>query len=227
MQGVAKVEREISMKCRHILLMTAISIMSAGCTSIENSRDLANPSVPARVLAQQVCSLCHGVNGQSISPNFPNLAAQQPAYFVAQMKEFRGHNRLDPAGFEYMWGLSRSLTDEQIKGLAEYFGSKPAAVASGTSKNSSTLASGKAIYEGGVSAKNIPPCSTCHGAQAQGNEQFPRLAHQHQDYLVKQLIVFQRTDERPEGSIMKTIAHDLTRQNMEDVAAYLEEFPAQ
>ena len=32
------------------------------------------------------------------------------------MKEFRSHNRLDPAGFEYMWGLSRSLTDEQIEG---------------------------------------------------------------------------------------------------------------
>ena len=69
--------------------------------------------------------------------------------------------------------------------------------------------------------------AACHGALAQGNEQFPRLAHQHADYLVKQLMVFQRTDERPEGAIMKTIAHDLTPANMADVAAYLQGMPAQ
>ena len=39
---------------------------------------------------------------------------------------------------------------------------------------------------------------------------------------MKQLLVFQRTDERPEGSIMKTVAHDLTAQNIQDVAAYLQ-----
>lgn len=215
------------MKFRRLLWVAGMGLIGAGCTSIENSRNLANPNVPAKALAQQVCSLCHGVDGQSTSPNFPNLAAQQPTYFIAQMKEFRGHNRLDPAGFEYMWGLSRSLTDEQIKGLAEYFGSKPAAAPPSTSSDSAAVASGKLIFDGGVPEKNIPACSACHGAQAQGNEQFPRLAHQHQDYLIKQLLVFQRTDERPEGSIMKTIAHDLTRRNMEDVAAYLQEFPAQ
>jgi cytochrome c553 len=51
---------------------------------------------------------------------------------------------------------------------------------------------------------------------------FPRLAGQHADYLVKQLVVFQRTDERPEGSIMKTVAHEMTPQNVTDVAAYLQ-----
>jgi len=178
-------------------------------------------------LAQQVCSLCHGVNGQAISPNFPNLAAQQPAYFMAQMKEFRGHNRLDPAGFEYMWGLSRSLTDDQIKGLADYFAAQAPAVAPGSLADAATVAGGKAIYEQGVPEKNIPACSVCHGAQAAGNEQFPRLAHQHADYLLKQLMVFQRTDERPEGSIMKVVAHELTHKNMEDLAAYLQEFPGQ
>ena len=143
------------------------------------------------------------------------------------MKEFRGHNRLDPAGFEYMWGLSRSLTDEQIKGLAEYFGAMPPAATPRISNDRASVEGGKAIFEGGIAEKNIPACSVCHGEKAQGNKQFPRLAHQHQDYLVKQLLVFQRTDERPEGSIMKAIAHDLTPKNMQDVTAYLQEFPDQ
>lgn len=215
------------MKYSHILLVIAMGALGAGCSSIDNSRDLANPKVPAKALAQQVCSLCHGVDGQSVSPNFPNLAAQKPAYFIAQMNEFRGHKRLDPAGFEYMWGLSRSLTDDQIKGLADYFAQQSLPVSPGHPADPATVAGGKDIFEHGVAEKSIPPCGTCHGPGAQGNEQFPRLAHQHADYLVKQLMVFQRTDERPEGSIMKTVAHELTRKNMEDVAAYLQEIPAQ
>ena len=51
---------------------------------------------------------------------------------------------------------------------------------------------------------------------------FPRIAGQHADYLVKQLLVFQRTDERPEGSVMKVVAHGLQPQDIENVAAYLQ-----
>ncbi len=211
------------MKIKPTLLAVTLAIAAAGCSNIDRSRDLANPKVSATTIAQQVCSNCHGVDGRSVNPNFPNLAAQQKAYFVAQMKEFRGHNRLDPAGFEYMWGLSRSLTDEQITGLADYFAAY-APASPGRAADQVPVDRGRAVFEKGVPDKNIPACSVCHGAQGQGNEQFPRLAHQHADYLVKQLMVFQRTDERPEGSIMKTIAHDLTRQNMEDVAVYLQHF---
>lgn len=214
------------MKYSHIFLAMTLGMVGTGCSNIENSRNLANPNVSAKTLAQQVCSLCHGVDGRATNPNFPNLAAQQPAYFMAQMKEFRGHKRFDPAGFEYMWGLSRSLTDDQIKGLADYYATQ-APAAPGSTADPARVAGGRTLFEQGVPEKNIPACSACHGTQAQGNEQFPRLAHQHADYLVKQLNVFQRTDERPEGSIMKTVAHELTPKNMEDVAAYLQELPAQ
>ena len=39
--------------------------------------------------------------------------------------------------------------------------------------------------------------------------------------------MFQRTDDRPEGSIMKTVAHELTHDNIENVAAYLQALPNQ
>ncbi|MGZ5714542.1 MAG: c-type cytochrome, partial [Caldimonas sp.] len=83
-----------------------------------------------------------------------------------------------------------------------------------------------AIFESGVPATGVPACTGCHGAQGQGNATFPRLAGQHADYLVKQLIVFQRTDERPEGAIMKTVAHELTPENVRDVASYLQALPS-
>lgn len=213
------------MKVKQLLFVIAMGSLATACSNIEHSRDLANPKVSGTTIAQQVCSLCHGIDGNSTSPNFPNLAGQQPAYFMAQMREFRGHSRLDPAGFEYMWGLSRSLTDDQIKGLANYFSAQEVASAPGLIKDGAAIAAGRSIFEQGVPDKGVPACGTCHGAQAKGNEQFPQLAHQHADYLTKQLMVFQRTEERPEGSIMKTVAHELTRKNMQDVSAYLQEFP--
>jgi len=204
--------------------LLAAVLAAAGCSNLERSRDLANPQVSATTLAQQVCSNCHGMSGVAVSPNFPNLAAQGEPYFVAQMHGFKSHGRHDPAGFEYMWGLSRSLTDEQIAGLATYYsGQTPAR--QGAEGAPGRLDAGKEIFEKGVPDKNVPACASCHGAHGEGMATFPRLAGQHADYLVKQLAVFQRTDDRPEGSIMKTVAHELTQQNIDDVAGYLQALP--
>lgn len=199
--------------------LLAAATLSCACADLTRSRDLANPQVSATTLAQQVCSNCHGVTGHAVSPNFPNLAAQVEAYSVAQLNGFKSHRRQDPAGFEYMWGLSRNLTDDQIKGLAAYYAAQPPAKQPLEGKPLQRDA-GKAIFDNGVAAKNIPACATCHGAEGQGVGMFPRLAGQHADYLAKQLLVFQRTDERPAGSIMKTVAHELTRDDIDNVAAY-------
>ena len=210
------------MKCVPLLLLSAV--MATGCVNPERSRDLANPKVSATTLAQQVCSNCHGVTGTSVSPNFPNLAAQMEGYFIAQLNGFKSQSRHDPAGFEYMWGLSRGLTDDQIRGLAAYYsGQLPER--QDVEGDSGRFEAGKSVFDVGVPDKGVPACSTCHGEQGQGNATFPRLAGQHADYLVKQLVVFQRTDERPEGGIMRTVAHDLTRQNIDDVAGFLQALP--
>ena len=198
----------------------------AACANIERSRTLNDPGVSAKVIAQQVCSNCHGVDGNSTSPNFPNLAGQTEPYAVEQLKSFRKQSRSDPAGFEYMWGLSRHLTDEQIDGLASYFARQKSA-RNPAAGGEEQISAGRKIFQDGVPDKNIPACHTCHGDRGQGNGQFPRLADQHADYLLKQLTVFQRTDERPEGAIMKSIAHDLTEANMRDVAVFLQGMPAQ
>lgn len=208
------------MKTVSITLALILAAIVSGCgTTSERSRNLADPSISGTTLAQQVCSNCHGIDGNSVSPNFPKLSGQQKEYFVSQLKEFKSHDRLDPEGFEYMWGISRSLTDKQIDELAAYYaGQKNIADKPG---NAAREAEGKVVFEKGVPAKNIPACMVCHGAEGAGNATFPRIAGQHADYLMKQLMVFQRTDERPKGAVMKNIAHDLTPDNIENVAAYL------
>jgi cytochrome c553 len=217
--------REISMKRLHVPTVAMLAVLAAGCANLERSRDLNNPAVSAVTLAQQVCSNCHGVTGVAVSPNFPNLAGQTEAYLVAQLNGFKGQGRRDPAGFEYMWGLSRHLTEAQIQGLASYYASQKPPLQPPESE-ATAIASGRAIYMEGLPAKSVPPCTTCHGDAGQGNAAFPRLAGQHADYVVKQLLVFQRTDQRPEGSVMKTIAHGLTPDDIGKVAAFVQAWPA-
>ena len=210
------------MKKISLSVAVALAMTGAACTNLERSRDLANPNVSPAVTAVQVCSNCHGVTGNPVSPIFPRLAGQQPDYIVAQLENFRNHHRADPAGFEYMWGLSRKLSDAQIKGLSEYF-SKQTPLP-GPAGDAALMAAGKAIYEKGVPEKEAAPCFACHGAKAEGLATFPRLAYQHADYMIKQLHVFRETEGRP-GTPMKEVSHGLTDQQIDAVAAYLQAFP--
>lgn len=202
----------------------------AGCANPERSRDVGNPAVSGQVLAQQVCSMCHGLGGTAVSPNFPNLAGQTSAYLDSQLKSFRARHRRDPAGFEYMWGLSHALTDAQIDGLATYF-SQSAPQRQPVEGTAERIAAGQRVFEQGLPGKSVPACASCHGDRGQGNGMFPRLAGQHADYLVKQLTVFQRTDERsdprtlPTGAVMKTVAHELGTEDIANVAAYAQALP--
>ena len=202
-----------------LVLAWALAVIGAGCTTMENSsRNLGDPSVHGKTLARQVCSDCHGVTGNSVNPTFPKLAGQQKGYLIDQLKGFKSHNRMDPPGFEYMWGISRNLTDAQIQELAAYFSAqKPNADKPGNAKLENA---GKAIFANGVPAKGVQACSMCHGTDGAGNEQHPRIAGQHANYIVKQLLVYQRTKQRPEGAEMKMVAHHLTPEDIQAVAAY-------
>lgn len=201
------------------LVLALAAALASACAPIERSRNLADPAVPAATLAQQVCSNCHGMDGNSVSPNFPRLAGQPAGYLEAQLKLFRSHDRADPAGFVYMWGLSRHLTDAQIAGLARYFAAqRPVA---NRPVDGMLAQRGRDIFEHGIPDHNVPPCAACHGPRGEGRDAFPRLAGQHADYLMKQLGVFQyRAEQRPDAGPMKLVAHELTPDNVRAVAAY-------
>ncbi|MGH8042047.1 MAG: c-type cytochrome [Rudaea sp.] len=209
---------EGDMNVYKVALVAAVAGLASGCANLERSRDTANHDVSGQTLAQQVCSNCHGITGNSRSPEFPNLAAQQQDYIVAQLQGFKAHSREDPPGPEYMWGLSHNLTDKQITELATYFSEQKLAREPRES-NPERIEAGRAIFIGGIPDKGVPACATCHGPQGLGNATIPRIAGQHVRYLIRQLTVFQHTNERPAGTAMKAVAHNLSRENMEIVAA--------
>ena len=65
------------------------------------------------------CAGCHGANGISSNPMWPNLAGQQAGYLVKQMKAFRDGTRTDPM----MSPMAKPLSDADIENIAAYFSS--------------------------------------------------------------------------------------------------------
>ena len=82
------------------------------------------------------------------------------------------------------------------------------------------IARGREIFVAGVAAEGIPPCATCHGPEAAGTDDFPRLAGQHAQYLLKQLRSFQNNLRNV--AIMHGVAGGLQGSEMTAVAAYLQ-----
>jgi cytochrome c553 len=163
------------------------------------------------------CAVCHGRQGHSVSPTFPNLAAQQQVYIENQLKAFKSETRGDPDAQAYMWGMASQLSDETITELAAYFSSQPPPPPE--AGDPALIAEGRKIFTGGVPSHGIPPCASCHGPKAAGHGMFPRLAGQHAPYLLKQLLVIQNVLRT--APVMHGIVKDLTRDQMQAVVTYL------
>jgi len=65
------------------------------------------------------CAGCHGANGVSNNPMWPNLKGQKEGYLIKQLKAFRDGTRTDPM----MSPMAKPLTDADIDNLAAYFSS--------------------------------------------------------------------------------------------------------
>jgi cytochrome c553 len=83
------------------------------------------------------------------------------------------------------------------------------------------MARGKEIFEHGLAAEGVPACASCHGAHAEGNDTFPRLAGQHAAYLLRQIGVF-KNGTRANAPVMSAVAHTLTDEQAKAVAAFLQ-----
>ena len=66
------------------------------------------------------CAACHGPKGMSVSPDFPNLAGQNPDYIEAALRHYKNGRRKNPI----MQGQVANLTERDIEDLAAYFSSQ-------------------------------------------------------------------------------------------------------
>ncbi|MGA2341656.1 MAG: c-type cytochrome [Steroidobacteraceae bacterium] len=203
----------------HALAILASVCIAAAAQGADTKTDTMTEAQKAALhKTVETCGTCHGVNGRSIAPTFPNLAAQSAPYIEAQLHAFKDQSRADPDAQAYMWGMAAPLNDATISALAAYFAAQPAP--EGKPGNAALIAQGKQLFEEGVPARQIPPCASCHGSNAQGQSVFPRLAGQHAPYLLRQLLVIQSVLRT--APVMHGVVKDLNKDQMQALVAYLE-----
>jgi cytochrome c553 len=173
----------------------------------------ANPSAGQEKSA--VCQGCHGPDGNSFSPEWPNLASQNTVYLVKQIQDFQSGARKDPTMSQMVVGL----TQKDIADITGYFSRQ--SVNADVTANS---AAGKKLYEGGNRYSRTPACASCHGPNGVGNGPggIPRIAGQKSGYIAKALRDFRsgiRTNDR--GDMMQAIAAKLTDKEIDAVAAFM------
>jgi cytochrome c553 len=66
------------------------------------------------------CAACHGANGVSASPDFPNLAGQYPDYLESALRHYKNGKRKNPI----MQGQVANLTLKDMLDLSAYFASQ-------------------------------------------------------------------------------------------------------
>jgi len=132
------------------------------------------------------CETCHGVTGDSKTPETPRLNGQRQDYLLLRLKEFADPTRNTPHATYQMWETATSLGDRIAHDIAQYF-SEQAPTPLAPSGGLSTV--GERIYRQGAGPE-IPACQQCHGAAGEGSGIVPRLAGQHAAYLESQLSAF-------------------------------------
>jgi cytochrome c553 len=66
------------------------------------------------------CQACHGVDGKSIDPTYPNLAGQYASYMEKALKEYRSGERSNMI----MMPMAAALTDQDIADIAAWYASQ-------------------------------------------------------------------------------------------------------
>jgi cytochrome c553 len=145
-------------------------------------------------------------------------AGHHAKYLAAQLQAFKAQTRGDPDALGYMWGMAAPLDEQLMALLADYY-SRQIPVA-GPKGAAALTTRGKDIYQNGDPNAGIPPCVPCHGLAAAGTDEFPRLAGQHVQYLIKQLHSFQNNMRNV--AVMHGVAQGLQLTDMEAVATYLQ-----
>ena len=168
-----------------------------------------------------ICAACHGMDGNSVVPNWPKLAGQHSAYLERQVSLIKNGSRQVPE----MVGIVAGLSDQDIADISAYFASQTAAAGLA---DETLLATGEQLYRAGIAEKDVPACMTCHGPAGKGNplSGYPSLAGQHTVYSEKMLKGFRAGtvwgEDDTNSTTMTQVANRLTDNEIKAVASYIQ-----
>jgi cytochrome c553 len=195
-------------------VMVLMAVVLAGTARAQDASTVPNKEVQAKL---QYCEVCHGVSAQGFLGYYPipRLAGQQVAYIENQLKGFTERKRAN----NIMFNVGHVLSPAMITALANGFHDLNPKPLGNAPKE--LVAAGKQIYEEGVPSANVVACASCHGKEAKGSGQFPRLAGQLYAYVSLQLTNWSKERAENNSDIMAPIARGLTEAQIKAVAAYV------
>jgi cytochrome c553 len=196
-------------------LVAALSLVAAlGWTSSA----LAAGSKEAGQAKAATCSACHGMDGNSLNPEWPNLAGQGEVYIVRQLNAFHAGQRQNVL----MSPMAAILSDADMADLAAYFSSQ---TVRGGEADPSKFKAGQRVYRSGKVNEQVMACAGCHGPDGRGNAPagFPAIRGQHATYVAAQLRAYKsgaRTTDP--NQMMRNIAALLSEDEIDAVASYIQ-----
>ena len=163
------------------------------------------------------CAACHGADGNSINPEWPNLAGQHASYTAQQLKLFKDGVRVNAS----MAPMVANLSPEDMQALGEHFANLSPKIGSISAEE---IDPGEALYRGGNADSGVPACMACHGPNGAGNAaaKYPALRGQHAKYTTIQLNAYKDGSRQgDEKGIMAVVAKKMTEAEIEAVAKYI------
>jgi cytochrome c553 len=164
------------------------------------------------------CTWCHGTSGHGYAPA-PRLAGQRHQYIENQLLNFRTHTRDNPLSRQYMWNAVANLSPQTARDLATYFSTLPPKAANDGDEELAGI--GRAIYQEGLPDSNIVSCAACHGPNAEGVREIPRLGGLAYSYLKRRLEQWGKGYHATAEPPMPRIANKLSPNEIEALASYL------
>jgi len=172
----------------------------------------------AESMAIRNCTWCHGVSAQGYNPA-PGLAGQRREYIQSQLRNFSEHTRDNPFSQLYMWGATANLSPATAHDLAAYFSTlSPQAANDGYRELEEK---GREIYQLGMPDSNTAACVVCHGPNAEGVGEIPRLGGLAYTYLKGRLEQWGQGYHGTARPPMPRIASKLSANQIEALASYL------
>ncbi|MDJ0917250.1 MAG: c-type cytochrome [Woeseiaceae bacterium] len=181
---------------------------------------LVDGSADAGKAKSVTCAACHGAEGNSVKPTWPNLAGQHAGYIVEQLQAFKDGLRNNAL----MNGQAMMLSEEDMNNLAVYYESLDAAAQPVADPD--LIPRGEALYRGGDKDRDIAACIACHGPKGRGvaAAAYPALNGQHATYTAQTLRDYASGARQSGGKeqVMQNIASRLTEDDIVAVASYVQ-----
>lgn len=205
------------MKFQSMVLLTVLCGLQAGAT-FAAEQPVAGSAEKGQAKAAP-CVACHGVNGNSVNPEWPNLAGQHESYIKRQLTAFKSDQRQNPL----MTPMAKPLSDEDMADIGAFFSTQKS---TGTLEaEPSKVSLGEKLFRGGDMAKGIAACASCHGPDGAGNPAagYAQIKGQHATYTSAQLKAYRSgTRQTDPNQMMRNVASALTDDQIAAVASYIQ-----